>query len=447
MRSISGRWLRIVVAVLSTVLAVTTIGGIGDRPTDSRDNPCRTFDGRTIDAASWSAGGDFLGVAMTSPGDGTGSLVVLGWPSMTIVSEASGVSPFLDAVAIDDEGAVYWLTSDPMSASPIVENTLWRVTVGGRPEALGVLLGNYVSIQWGGGLIGHRLEDGEPGQVVRVDVNELGAPPTELVPWTSRTTEEWIDRTGHWSVRSEQDEPGARQDVVVSDGVDSETVSLPGYGGGMASLTPDHASVIYQRSETARLTVMDIATGEIRGELDDRTFYGGEISSNGILAAPTAHGPGEPNQLCVLDVNARLAALAAHPERRSPPALPAEDLGLRAAFVAATRSTPPGAPMRLRAVLPGDWLVLNFFKTSADNYTALNALGFDFDVESAAESLDRAPGVVVTLSNHTQVTGWFALPTDLIDASRHAGGGVGVSECLAVSRVDGIPAFVGFADC
>jgi hypothetical protein len=66
--------------------------------------------------------------------------------------------------------------------------------------------------------------------------------------------------------------------------------------------------LIYQRTETARLTLLNLKTGEVDGELSKMEVFGGEVSGIGILAAFAAHGPGDTNNLCTMDVNARLAA-------------------------------------------------------------------------------------------------------------------------------------------
>lgn len=72
------------------------------------------------------------------------------------------------------------------------------------------------------------------------------------------------------------------------------------------TLSPDRTSLIYQRGETATLTVLDLKSGQITSELSPLEFYGGEVSSAGILAGLTAHGPGEPNKLCLLEVSDQL---------------------------------------------------------------------------------------------------------------------------------------------
>lgn len=54
-------------------------------------------------------------------------------------------------------------------------------------------------------------------------------------------------------------------------------LTLPGYGGGVPTLTPDHTAVMYQRSETARLTLISLATGKLLGEVDPGEYFGGEL--------------------------------------------------------------------------------------------------------------------------------------------------------------------------
>ena len=88
----------------------------------------------------------------------------------------------------------------------------------------------------------------------------------------------------------------SRRIVVQHDGK-RQVVRPPGDGGRQMTLSPDRTSLIYQRSETARLTVLDLKSGQVTGELSPLELYGGEVSSTGVLAGLTAHSPGEPNKL------------------------------------------------------------------------------------------------------------------------------------------------------
>jgi hypothetical protein len=140
-----------------------------------------------------------------------------------------------------------------------------------------------------------------------IDIDRPEAEPKGLTPWTTRLWSSfWVDRSGGWIVWDEYDDAGEPQDFVVLHDGRRQVVRPPGYGGGQMTLTPDHAKLVYQRSETARLTVLDLKSGQIDGELSAVEVYGGEVSSTGILAMLTAHGPGEPNELCLLDVKADL---------------------------------------------------------------------------------------------------------------------------------------------
>ncbi|HEX2755722.1 MAG TPA: hypothetical protein VHM48_09675, partial [Candidatus Limnocylindrales bacterium] len=59
--------------------------------------------------------------------------------------------------------------------------------------------------------------------------------------------------------------------IVQHDGA-RQVVRPPGYGGGQGTLSPDRQSLIYQRSETARLTVLNLQSGQIEGELSSLEF-------------------------------------------------------------------------------------------------------------------------------------------------------------------------------
>ncbi len=110
---------------------------------------------------------------------------------------------------------------------------------------------------------------------MRLDLAAPASEPTGLTSWMEGASDVWIDRTGEWIIWIQDAGPGSPGGVVVSHGGQDRRLPLPGYAG------------------------------------DSREFYGGEVSSTGVLAAPTAHGPWQGNELCVIDVTARLSALAA----------------------------------------------------------------------------------------------------------------------------------------
>jgi hypothetical protein len=179
--------------------------------------------------------------------------------------------------------------------------------VGGRVAA-----GRYFGLLWAGGsLIAMEGEQGPPerSRLVKIDVAHPEALPIGVSAWTTRLWSTfWADRSGEWIVWDEYDEAGEPQDFVVQHDGQRNVVRPPGHGGRQMTLSPDHTSLIYQRSETARLTILDLKSGQITGELSPLEFYGGEVSSAGILAGLTAHDPGESNQLCILDVSNQVAS-------------------------------------------------------------------------------------------------------------------------------------------
>lgn len=274
---------------------------------------CRSFSGETVQAVAWSSGGDFLAVSTSSDADGQGRIRVFGWPSMDPVSEAQTDVLAVDDAAIDNAGGVYWFTWDPM-ADDASARQLWTMAAGASATKVGgpVAAGRHIGLVWAGGsLIAMGGDPGPPerSRLVKIDLAQPDANPVALTPWTTRLWSTfWADRSGDWLVWDEYDEVGAPQDFVVQHDGKRQVVRPPGYGGRQMTLSPDHTSLIYQRSETARLTVLDLKSGQITGELSPLEFYGGEVSSAGILAGLTAHGPGEPNQLCLLDVRDQLAS-------------------------------------------------------------------------------------------------------------------------------------------
>jgi len=188
---------------------------------------------------------------------------------------------------------------------------LRKLEPGGTPTVLGGAVQNaaYIGLLWGGGLIAMELDPGPPEQsrLVRIDIAHPEAAPIGLAAWTRKLwSTYWADRSGEWLVWDEYEAPGEPQDFVVLHHGQRQVIRPPGYGGGEMTLSPDHRLLIYQRTETARLTVLNLKSGQVEGELSPLEFYGGEISSAGVLAGLTAHGPGESNQLCLLDVSARL---------------------------------------------------------------------------------------------------------------------------------------------
>lgn len=278
---------------------------------DPRGTGCRGFWGETVQAVAWSRDGRYLAVASTS-GDGAGTTRVFEWPGMTLRTHAA-TEVGGDYAAIADDGTIYWTTWDPFS-SRAAATTLWRQPVGDPPQSVGVLSdGRYLWLSWAGGSLVavEGRASSEATRLVRLAAAEPGADPVPLTDWQERAGDMWIEREGDWTTWMEPNVPSDEPDQIVVRHEGREfRMALPGYGGRVPTLTPDHQMAIYQRSETARLTVVGVPSGTILGELDAREFYGGEISAQGILAAPTAHGPWQTNDLCVLDVGPRLTELA-----------------------------------------------------------------------------------------------------------------------------------------
>lgn len=309
---------------MSAKVAVLTLLGLlfagcatGSSPAASIEGParqaedCRSFRGETVEAVAWSSGGGFLAVSTSSDADGEGRIRVFAWPEMKLVSDAPTDVLAVDDAAIDDAGGVYWFTWDPM-AEDAVARQLWTLPVGGSATRLSGPLeaAPYVGLVWAGGSL--IMMEGDPGppersRLVKIDPTHPEADPVGVSPWTARLWSTfWADRSGAWIVWDEYDDAGQPQDFVVLHDGQRQVIRPPGYGGRQMTLSPDRESLIYQRSETARLTVLDLKSRQIVGELSQLEFYGGEVSSGGILAGLTAHGPGEPNKLCLLDVTAKL---------------------------------------------------------------------------------------------------------------------------------------------
>jgi hypothetical protein len=274
------------------------------------DSDCRSFVGETVEAVAWSSAGDYLAVS-TSGSFGAGRIRVFTWPDMDVVTDSeTDVVAAYDA-PIDDHGGVYWFTSDPFS-NGIASTQLWKLEVGGRASKVGqpVRDGAYTGLIWtSAGFVSMERDPGPPerSRLVKLALVHPEAQPVGLTPWTTRIWSTfWADPSGKWLVWDEFDDAGAPQDFIVLHEGTKQVVRPPGYGGGEMTLSLDRQSLVYQRSETARLTVLDLKSGAIKGELSPLEFYGGVVSRVGILAGLTAHGPGETNQLCVLDVSARL---------------------------------------------------------------------------------------------------------------------------------------------
>jgi hypothetical protein len=277
---------------LGLAMVAWTHSGIG-LTFDGSGAGCRSFWGETIQSVAWSRGGRFLAVLATTS-DYRGRMRVFGWPGMGLLSQAETHLGAVDTIPIEDDGAIFDQIPDGRYF-----NFLWAADAPAATE--------------------RTIGPPELFRLVRLASGQPPSEPTALTSWMDGASDFWIDRTGQWITWTQDAGPGGPGGVVVSHGGKDRRLPLPGYGGRTPTLTPAHDAVIYQRSETARLTVLDLATGQLRGELDAREFYGGEVSSTGILAAPTAHGPSQGNELCVIDVAARLSALAAAPDRPLPP--------------------------------------------------------------------------------------------------------------------------------
>jgi hypothetical protein len=250
---------------------------------------------------------------------------------------------------------------------------------------------------------------------VRISNDALGADPQPMTEWSDRAGDLWVDRTGDWIVWQEPNVPSDDpKQVVVRNGGRDSRLRLPGYGGRVPTIAPAHDAVIYQRSETARLTVLDLKSGRLLGELDHREFFGGEVSSQAILAAPTAHGPWETNDLCVLEVGSRLASLVDSAGAfQPPPVLTPENKSYRVALLAALRR---GGAADFGSLFPGTWSMGTTFRSHDDSTTALNALGTPFALEEALRSLDGEDGTVFVLTGERgDAISWFAVPASALD--------------------------------
>jgi hypothetical protein len=208
---------------------------------------------------------------------------------------------------------MYWFTWDPM-ADDASARQLWKLPVGVSATMVGgpLAAGPYVGLVWAGGsLITMQGDQGPPerSRLVKIDIGHPDAKPVGVTDWTTRLWSTfWADGSGDWIVWDEYDDAGEPQDFVVLLDGQRQVVRPPGYGGRQMTLSPDRTSLIYQRSETTKLTVLDLKSGQVTGELSPLEFYGGEVSSTGIIAGLTAHGPGEPNELCLLDVSDQLGS-------------------------------------------------------------------------------------------------------------------------------------------
>lgn len=270
---------------------------------------CRSFGESTVEAASWSGTGQFLGV-VTSGEDGLMQALVFSWPGMVLVNEARTGMLSGEHVPVADDGSIFWSVSDPFSSEPDA-TTLWQKAIDRDPQRIGLLPdGRYLEFFWAAGaLVATERDQGPPEQwrLARLPATRGDREAVALVPWNPWASHYWIDPSGQWITWTEPDGSGQRQEVVVRNGDREWRHVLPGYGGRSPTLTPARDAVVYQRSETSRLTLLDLESGQVVGDLDSGEYYGGEVSASGILAAPTARY-GEPNELCLVDVRAKLGA-------------------------------------------------------------------------------------------------------------------------------------------
>jgi hypothetical protein len=108
----------------------------------------------------------------------------------------------------------------------------------------------------------------ERSRLVKIDIAHPEAAAVGLTDWTTRLWSTfWADRSGEWIVWDEYDDAGEPQDFVIQHGGQRQVVRPAGYGGRQMTLGPDRTALIYQRSETARLTVLDLKSGQVTGEL------------------------------------------------------------------------------------------------------------------------------------------------------------------------------------
>ena len=215
----------------STTAGPTT-GGTAGHTAD-----CRSFGGETVEAVAWSTVGNFLAVSTSSDADGQGRIRVFGWPEMNLVSEAQTDALAVDDAAIDDVGAVYWFTWDPM-ADDASARQLWTLAVGGSATMVGgpLAAGPYVGLVWAGGsLIAMEADMGPPerSRLVKIDIAHPEAEPVGVTDWTTRLSSTfWADRSGAWVVWDAYEARASRRTSSSSTTASARSFDRPGTAAG-----------------------------------------------------------------------------------------------------------------------------------------------------------------------------------------------------------------------
>jgi hypothetical protein len=424
--------------VCATLAALAVAAMLGGCRSESSASPlptanCESIQDRTLVGSAWAAGGSRL-MLRSRAKDSQTELEVLNWPSRTVAAVVETGEFESRTSAIDDAGGVYWLRSHTAAAGDSAD--LVRAGLDGSPVVLGHYVGSFLEVHWGGRPLA--VEVGNQGaRVVALPTDPVGAP-IEVVGWASNASGFWVSRDGESLAWLEQQDPGSPTVLVTQVGQARRHYALPGLGGSQPSLFLDSDVAIYRRTETGRLTMLNLEDGSLRGEVDQGIFAGGEVSDSGIVAALTQRGFHEPNELCSIDVKAALASSPS--DNPSRPAVPPADDARKARLLAWLPAPSRVTAIDLRQGLGNDWDTIAYLPRSYDNVAATAALGAPiFDIEAVTPSVKEGE-IVVVLIRHFKFVAWFTLSADEFDVTP-GGGSFGADEGACI--VGSPPRFVG----
>ena len=278
------------VAVLATSSGTTVSGGVG----------CRSFGGR-LDLVQWSADGTRLVVSSWRDF----RVVLIEWPSLAplraITSAAGGAEWGIDgaSAAIDSAGRATWMETNVFDGTAAI----WRIGSESGPQLVGYLPHpRFLNFFWTpSGLLAVEWQTvPDEARLVRLVPEGQQLIPQPLTDWDPDFGEVWVSRDGRYLVHDNAPNPWKQSTVLTtSTPMGQQTFALPGYGGSFGSLTPDGRTLVYRETETSHFVARSLLGNSAPRVLSTTDYYAGEISVTGLLAAVTAYGPGQDNQLCV----------------------------------------------------------------------------------------------------------------------------------------------------
>lgn len=266
---------------------------------------CRAL-GWNADLVRWSSNGEWLAVGSMSPG----RVVIMDWPDLEVLTEfdrAAGGGGWEIAgrsMAVDGDTAVSWMETNVLA--PRVEDmaALWRASLDGSSAMFGRLPHpRFDGFFWvAGELMAREATLGfNEARLVRLAMSAEADGRLSvhaLTEWRRDLGGWWVSRDGKHQVRSSPVEPGVATSLTIVIDEEEQALNVSDAGEVVPMISPDGLTLIYRDTATSTLMTAPLSDGDEAGLLSAREYFEGELSTGGVLAGVTGHGPGERNELC-----------------------------------------------------------------------------------------------------------------------------------------------------